>query len=90
MRTTTLDIFADILQRLRSINAEIEITTTMDMGESVIEDEEGNEVLLEVLTIVQKDINESSLRELPVYEMVVCTRFGNSILTVSLIAHHPD
>lgn len=47
MRTTTLDIFVDILQRLRSIKAEVEITTTMELDESFIEDEEGNEVLIE-------------------------------------------
>lgn len=47
MRTTTLDIFVDILQRLRSIKAEIEITTTMEMDEAFVEDDEGNEVFVE-------------------------------------------
>lgn len=47
MRTTTLDIFVDILQRLRSINAHVGITTTMEMDEFLEEDDEGNEVLVE-------------------------------------------
>lgn len=47
MRTTTLNIFVDILQRLRDTKAEVGINTTMEMDESIGEDDEGNEILLE-------------------------------------------
>ena len=47
MQTTTLNIFVDILQRLRDTKAEVGINTTMEMDEWIEEDDEGNEIIFE-------------------------------------------
>lgn len=45
--TTTLHIFADILQRLIHAKAIIEVSTTIEEDEYIEEDEEGHEVIIE-------------------------------------------
>ncbi len=59
--TTTLDIFADILQRLIKADAIVEAIIEVDEEEQIEEDEEGNEVVVEAGTseiwvMVEKEI----------------------------------
>lgn len=61
MLTTTLHIFADILQRLVDAGATLEVDTTIYEDEFIDEDEEGNEVLFEagpaeILAMIEEKI----------------------------------
>ncbi len=77
MRTTTLNIFADILQRLINVGAIVGINTTIEMDEYAEEDEEGIEVVVfeagpsEVYFRIWKKVEVNAQQNLVVDDQVI-------------------